>query len=110
MATDDLVVGAGTFPGNPYDGHTLASQLAQTTTLLEKIGAKPTTAVVDMTYRGVETEGCALYSERHREARMWPLNAQRPSTAATLRTTPRVNGAGIATCSGRRDEFRRADS
>ena len=51
-----LVVGARTFPGNPYDGHTLASQLEQTTTLLEKIGAKPTTAVVDMTYRGVETE------------------------------------------------------
>ena len=29
-----LVVGARTFPGNPYDGHTLAARIEQTTTLL----------------------------------------------------------------------------
>jgi hypothetical protein len=38
-----LVVGARTFPGNPYDGHTLAPQIEQTTKLLEKIGVTPTT-------------------------------------------------------------------
>ena len=27
-----LMVGARSFPGNPYDGHTLAAQLEQTTT------------------------------------------------------------------------------
>jgi IS5 family transposase len=49
-----LMVGARSFPGNPYDGHTLAAQLEQTTTLLQDIGVKPTTAVVDLGYRGVD--------------------------------------------------------
>ena len=51
-----LVVGARTFPGNPYDGHTLAGQIEQTTTLLEGIGTKPTTAIVDLGYRGVDQD------------------------------------------------------
>ena len=51
-----LVVGARTFPGNPYDGHTLASQLEQTATLLQDIGVRPTTAVVDLGYRGVDED------------------------------------------------------
>jgi transposase, IS5 family len=49
-----LIVGARSFPGNPYDGHTLASQLEQTNTLLQDIGVQPHTAVVDLTYRGPE--------------------------------------------------------
>ncbi len=48
-----LIVGARSFPGNPYDGHTLAGQIEQTTVLLQDIGVKPTTAVVDLGYRGV---------------------------------------------------------
>jgi transposase, IS5 family len=44
------MVGARSFPGNPYDGHTLE----QTCTLLEDIGTKPMTAVVDLGYRGVD--------------------------------------------------------
>ncbi len=51
-----LMVGARSFPGNPYDGHTLAAQLEQTTTLLQDIGVKPTTAVVDLGYRGVDAQ------------------------------------------------------
>ena len=51
-----LVVGARTFPGNPYDGHTLAAQIEQTSTLLQDIGAKPITAVVDLGYRGVDAQ------------------------------------------------------
>jgi len=51
-----LMVGARTFPGNPYDGHTLAAQIEQTTTLLESIGTKPTTAMVDLGYRGVDDD------------------------------------------------------
>ena len=47
-----LIVGARTFPGNPYDGHTLAGQLEQTGILLEDIGVKPKTVVVDLGYRG----------------------------------------------------------
>jgi len=49
-----LMVGARSFPGNPYDGHTLAEQLEQTHTLLQDIGVKPTTAVVDLGFRGVD--------------------------------------------------------
>lgn len=49
-----LVVGARTFPGNPYDGHTLAMQIEQTTNLLQDLEVKPTTAVVDLGYRGVD--------------------------------------------------------
>lgn len=49
-----LMVGARSFPGNPYDGHTLAEQLEQTTTLLQDIGVKPATAVVDLGFRGVD--------------------------------------------------------
>ena len=51
-----LMVGARSFPGNPYDGHVLGAQLEQTTTLLQDIGVKPTTAVVDLGFRGVDAE------------------------------------------------------
>ena len=51
-----LMVGARTFPGNPYDGHTLREQIEQTTTLLQDIGTAPTTAVVDLGFRGVDDE------------------------------------------------------
>ncbi len=49
-----LIVGARSFPGNPYDGHTLASRIEQTNVLLQVIGVKPTTAIVDFDYRGVD--------------------------------------------------------
>jgi IS5 family transposase len=51
-----LVVGARSFPGSPNDGHTLAQQLEQTNTLLQDIGVKPTTAIVDLGFRGVDEE------------------------------------------------------
>jgi transposase, IS5 family len=51
-----LMVGARSFPGNPYDGHTLAEQLEQTNTLLQDIGAKPTVAVVDLGFRGQDVQ------------------------------------------------------
>lgn len=51
-----LMVGARSFPGNPYDGHTLNAQLEQTTVLLEDIGTRPTTAIVDLGFRGVDAE------------------------------------------------------
>jgi len=49
-------VGARSFPGNPYDGHTLAQQLEQTNTLLDDIGARPQTAIVDLGFRGWDVE------------------------------------------------------
>jgi len=51
-----LIVGARSFPGNPFDGHTLAAQLEQTGALLQDIGVMPKVAVVDLGYRGVDKE------------------------------------------------------
>ncbi len=51
-----LIVGARSFPGNPFDGHTLAQQLEQTGNLLQDLGVKPKTAVVDLGYRGVDCD------------------------------------------------------
>lgn len=51
-----LMVGARTFPGNPYDGHVLNEQLEQTTILLEDTGKAPKQVVVDLGYRGVDKD------------------------------------------------------
>jgi IS5 family transposase len=49
-----LMVGARSFPGNPYDGHTLAEQLEQVRNLCQDTGVEPKTVVVDLGYRGVD--------------------------------------------------------
>ena len=46
---EGCVVGARSFPGNPYDGHTLAPALEQITILTDQV---PDLAVVDRGYRG----------------------------------------------------------
>lgn len=51
-----LMVGARTFPGNPYDGHVLNQQLEQTSILLEATGKVPKQVVVDLGYRGVDQD------------------------------------------------------
>ena len=51
-----LMVGARTFPGNPYDGHILSTQLEQTRILLEDVGRSPKEVVVDLGYRGVDQD------------------------------------------------------
>lgn len=51
-----LMVGARSFPGNPFDGHTLAAQLEQTRILLEDVGTAPKQAIVDLGYRGVDAD------------------------------------------------------
>jgi len=51
-----LMVGARSFPGNPYDGHVLAAQLEQTTNLLQDLGHSPTQVIVDLGYRGVDAD------------------------------------------------------
>lgn len=50
----NLIVGARSFPGNPYDGHTLHEQLEQATIVMQETGGKPMTAVVDLGCRGVD--------------------------------------------------------
>ena len=54
---EGLVVGMRSMPGNPYDGHTLAETLEQVSILTD---TKPTTAIVDKGYRGVEVDGVRI--------------------------------------------------
>jgi transposase, IS5 family len=51
-----LMVGARSFTGNPYDGHTLAAQLEQTTNLMQDVGRAPKQVIVDLGYRGVDAD------------------------------------------------------
>ena len=55
-----LMVGARSFPGNPYDGHGLTAQLEQTRNLLQDLGSEPKQVVVDLGYRGVDTDNPGL--------------------------------------------------
>jgi len=52
----NLIVGARAFHGNPYDGHTLNAQLEQATILIQDSRVKPSTAFVDLGYRGVDAD------------------------------------------------------
>ena len=56
-ARKGLVVGARSFPGNPYDGDTLEEQLEQVEIVS---GQRPTTAIVDLGYRGREIKGVTV--------------------------------------------------
>ena len=49
-----LIVGAISFPGNPYEGHTLTEQVEQASILMHATGVTTQTAIVDLGYRGVE--------------------------------------------------------
>jgi IS5 family transposase len=52
----NLIVGARSFAGKPYDGHTLNEQLEQATILMQETGQSPLTAYVDLGYRGVDAD------------------------------------------------------
>ena len=58
-----FVVGARSFPGNPYDGHTLAPALEQVEILTD---TRPTLALVDRGYRGhgIETTRVLISGQR----------------------------------------------
>lgn len=56
-AQQGLMVGARSFPGTPYDGHTLVEQLEQTRILLEGVeGAQVHTVSADLGFRGVDAQ------------------------------------------------------
>jgi IS5 family transposase len=60
-------VGAKSFTGNPYDGHTLAAQMKQVKRL---IGNKVSEAHVDMGYRGHDYEGTVtVHIDKRRRGR-----------------------------------------
>jgi IS5 family transposase len=52
----NLILGARSFAGKPYDGHTLYEQLEQAAILMQETGQKPLTAYVDLGYRGVDAD------------------------------------------------------
>ena len=52
-AKESFIVGARSYPSNPYDGHTLKDQLQQVETLT---GTKPETCFVDRGYKGFGVE------------------------------------------------------
>ena len=73
-----LMVGARTFPGNPYDGHILSAQLEQTRILLEDVGREPKEVVVDLGFRGVDRDNPRVeiihrgkYKSLPRQQRRW---------------------------------------
>jgi IS5 family transposase len=73
-----LIVGAKTFPGNPYDGHILHEQLEQTNILLESSSAKPKQVVVDLGFRGADVDNPNVeiihrgkYKSLTRQQRKW---------------------------------------
>ena len=51
-----LILGARTFPGNPYDGHILSAVLEQATNLLQDHSVKLKQIVVDLGFRGVDAD------------------------------------------------------
>ncbi len=52
-----MIVGARSFPGNPYDGDTLAEQLEQAHTLMQDVAAEPQVAIgLPMSGGGGHTE------------------------------------------------------
>jgi IS5 family transposase len=50
------MLGARTFPGNPYDGHILSAVLEQATNLTQDIAVKLKHIVVDLGFRGVDAD------------------------------------------------------
>jgi len=51
-----LMVGARTFPGNPYDGHILSAVMEQAANLMQDVPAKIKQIVVDLGFRGVDAD------------------------------------------------------
>jgi transposase, IS5 family len=51
-----LMLGARTFPGNPYDGHILSAVLEQATNLMQDHAIKLKQIVVDLGFRGVDAD------------------------------------------------------
>jgi IS5 family transposase len=51
-----LMMGARTFPGNPYDGHILSATLEQATNLIQDHSVQIKQVLVDLGFRGVDAD------------------------------------------------------
>lgn len=56
-----LIVGAKRFTGNPFDGHTLATQITQCNGLIEGSGKAVKQVFVDLGYRGVDADNPGVH-------------------------------------------------
>jgi IS5 family transposase len=65
-APGNLIAGARAYAGAPFDGHTLHEQVETATILMQDTGEKPSTAVVDLGYRGVGRDNPELIWEIQR--------------------------------------------
>jgi IS5 family transposase len=52
----NLVVGARSFPGNPYYGHTMHEEIEQSVILMQGLGVTPEVVYPDLDYRGMDEE------------------------------------------------------
>jgi IS5 family transposase len=59
--TQGFIVGPRAFPGDPYHGHTLAEQPEQTNILLQDVPQERKTVLVDLGFRGVDTEVSSVH-------------------------------------------------
>ena len=49
-------MGARSFPGYPYDGHTMHEQIEQSAIIMQGLGIKPSVVYTDLGYRGVDKD------------------------------------------------------
>ena len=52
----NLIEGARSFAGNPYDGHTMHEQIGQSAIQMQGLGVKPEVVYADLGYRGVDRD------------------------------------------------------
>ncbi len=64
------MVGARAFGGNPFDGHTLAEQIEQTTIFLQDNAIKPSMVYVDLGYRGVDQQNPGIQTNRRGKSKL----------------------------------------
>ena len=84
-----LMVGARSFTGNPYDGHTLSAQIEQSTNLMQDLGGgvgkgagrliRPKQAIVDLGFRGKEVDAANPGLEIIHRGRIKSLNKEQRS-------------------------------
>ena len=103
-----LMVGARTFPGNPYDGHQLNQQLEQTSILLQDVGITPKQVVVDLGYRGVDRDNPGVeiihrgkFKSLTKQQRRWLRRRQAVEPViGHLKADHRMNRCWLAGASG----------
>jgi IS5 family transposase len=55
-----LMLGARTFPGNPFDGHILSAVLEQSTNLMQDHAVRVKEVIVDLGFRGVDADNLTV--------------------------------------------------